>query len=192
MSKVGDFIVLNFLFLISCLPIFTIGSAACSLYICIKKRLADEEGTVFHDYKKAWQENFIPATSINIVVILAIVILFFFSRYIATHMENFLLFIVYLLFLIIVLFSLLYVFPLQATFVNEPMIIIKNSFFTALRHFPYTLALFICTYIPLAITWLFPQFFFFTFLYWVFIGCSTCACLSVLITKQVFKHYISE
>lgn len=190
MSKVGDFIVLNILFLMTSLPIITIGASSCALYICIKKRLADEESTVLNDYKKAWKENFIPATTISIVLIIAMSALFFFSNYIAHHIQNFILLILYLLFFIVISFTTLYLFPLQATFINEPLTIIKNSFLTALKHFPYTVALFISTYMPLAITWLFPQIFFYTFAYWLLIGCSICAICSVSLTKKVFRNYM--
>lgn len=189
MSKVGDFIVLNLLFLITSIPIFTIGASACALYSCIKLRVTDEESTVFQDYKKAWKSNFIPATSITIVYIIAFVIFFFFSRYVAHHIQNFILLIPYLLYFIVVSFSLLYVFPLQTTFINEPLTIIKNGFLTALRHLPATLGLFLCTYLPLAFTWIFPQVFYFTFAYWIFIGCSICSLCSVFITKSVFQQY---
>lgn len=192
MSKVGDFITLNLLFLFTSIPIFTIGASACALYSCIKLRIADEESTVFQDYKKAFKSNFIPATSISIVYILAFVCLYFFSSYIASHIQNFPLLILYLIYFMIVSFSILYVFPLQATFINEPLTIIKNAFFTSLKHLPMTLALFLCTYLPLVITWLFPQIFYFTFAYWIFIGCSICTCCSVLITKIVFQSYISS
>lgn len=93
-------------------------------------------------------------------------------------------------FFIVISFTTLYLFPLQATFINEPLTIIKNSFLTALKHFPYTVALFISTYIPLAITWLFPQIFFYTFAYWLLIGCSICAICSVCLTKKVFRNYM--
>lgn len=192
MSKLGDFIVLNVIFLFTCIPIVTIGASCCALYSCIKKRLKNEEATVLYDYKKAWKENFIPATTISIVYIIGFVILFFFSRYMANHIENFIFLILYMIVFVVITFSLLYVFPLQTTFVNEPLTIIKNSFLTAIRHFPYTLGLFACTYLPLAITWLFPQIFYYTFAYWVFIGCSLCACCSVLLTEQVFRSYIPD
>lgn len=190
MSKVGDCIILNLLFLFTSIPIFTIGASACALYSCVKLRIADEESTVLQDYKKAWKANFIPATTISIVYILAFVLFYFFSSYIASHMQNFLLLILYLIYFVMVSFSILYVFPLQTTFVNEPLTIIKNAFLTSLKHLPMTLGLFICTYLPLVITWLFPQIFYFTFAYWIFIGCSLCACCSVFITKMVFKQYI--
>lgn len=32
MSKIGDFIVLNILFVITCIPIITIGTSFCALY----------------------------------------------------------------------------------------------------------------------------------------------------------------
>lgn len=190
MSKIGDFITLNLLFLITCLPVITIGASCCALYFSIKKRILDKESYIFHDYFSAWKENFKNATCIRSCFLILFPVLFFFSRYFASHLTNLFVVAAYMIFLLCFLFPLMYVFPLQTTFVNTPLHIIKNAFLTAILHLPHTIGLLAATVIPLSITWLFPQALYFTLAYWLLIGCSLTCTASVIITGKALEEYL--
>lgn len=189
MSKLGDIIFLNILFIISCIPIFTIGASCCALYVSVKKRIYEEEASVLSDYKKSFKENFKSATIIFFLLLFCLILLFFFSKYIAFNLEKLFVLIIYLILFVILSFSMLYFFPLQSTFINTPLNIIKNSFLTAFKHFPQTIILFAVTYLPFVFTLMFPQFFYYTFVYWLFLGFSLCSIFSILITQKVFEQY---
>ena len=45
-SKIGDFIVLNLLFIITCIPVITIGASCCALYYTIKKGFSIKNPTL--------------------------------------------------------------------------------------------------------------------------------------------------
>lgn len=190
MSKIGDFITLNLLFLITCLPVITIGASCCALYYSIKKRILDKESYVFHDYVSAWKENFKNATCIWCFFLVLLPVLFYFSGYFVHHLTNIFVVAAYMIFLLCFLFTLLYVFPLQATFVNTPPRIIKNAFLTAILHLPHTVGLLVVTILPVSITWLFPQAFYFTLAYWLLIGCSLTCIATVMITGKAFEKYL--
>lgn len=190
MSKIGDFITLNLLFLITCLPVITIGASCCALYFSIKKRILDKESYIFHDYFSAWKGNFKNTTCIWCFFLILSPAFLLFSRYFANHLTNLLAVAAYLIFLLCFLFTLMYVFPLQATFVNTPHRIIKNAFLTAVLHLPHTIGLLAATVIPISITWLFPQAFYFTLAYWLLIGCSLTCTASVIITGKALEEYL--
>ncbi len=192
MSKIGDFITLNLLFLITCLPVITIGASCCALYFSIKKRILDKESYIFHDYFTAWKENFKNATCIWCFFLALSPALLLFSRYFANHLTNLFVVAAYMIFLLCFLFTLMYAFPLQTTFVNTPLRIIKNAFLTAVLHLPHTIGLLAATVIPVSITWLFPQAFYFTLAYWLLMGCSLTCTASVLITGKALEEYLDS
>lgn len=189
MSKLGDFVVLNILFIITCIPVFTIGASFCALYTVCKKRLADEESYIIRGYLAIWKENFKNATIMWVFFLVWLPILLSLTNLATKHLNNVILFSFCLLIILWYIFSMLYAFPLQASFINTPFRIILNSFLTAMAHLPYTIVLFAVTMLPAVITWLFPGALYFTFTYWLLIGFSLNGILSVLITERVFRHY---
>lgn len=189
MSKLGDFVVLNILFIITCIPVFTIGASFCALYTVCKKRLADEESYIIRGYLAIWKENFKNATIMWVFFLVWLPILLSLTNLATKHLNNVILFSFCLLIILWYIFSMLYAFPLQASFINTPFRIIRNSFLTAMAHLPYTIVLFAVTMLPAVITWLFPGALYFTFTYWLLIGFSLNGILSVLITERVFRHY---
>lgn len=189
MSTVGDIILLNILFVVTSLPVITIGASLTALYASIKKRIRGHESYVFKDYFSEWKSNLKNALIIWIILLPCLAAMLFFTMYIANHLENLAALCAYFLLFLILLFILTYVFPLQATFVNKPLRLILNSLLTALSHLPYTLALIFITSLPVCLTLYFPRAFYFTCAYWLFLGFSVSTIISVVITEKVFKHY---
>lgn len=191
-SKIGDFIVLNLLFIITCIPVITIGASCCALYYTIKKRLLDKESYIIKDYFSAWKSNFRNGTCIWCLFLILFSVLYFFSGYFANHLTNIAVVVAYLIFVLCFFFTLMYVFPLQTTFVNTPLRIIKNAFLTAVLHLPHTIGLLVVTLIPVSVTWLYPQALYFTLAYWLLIGCSLTCIASVIITGYALREYLDN
>ena len=77
MNSLTAFIGLNVIFLITCLPIFTIGPALTALYTVTLKEARKEGGYIFSTYFKAFKENFHQsAAAFLIQLVLALVFLF--------------------------------------------------------------------------------------------------------------------
>lgn len=189
---VGDFIFLNILFVLFSIPIVTIGASYTALYTVIKSRLKDEESYVFKDFLTSFKSNFKNSTLIWTLVLITLIPLYLISSYFVNNMDNLIVIALYMFVLICFLFTLIYVFPLQATFINTPLNIIKNSFLTSLNHLPMTILLCITTYTPIAITLLSPKYIYFSFPYWLLIGFSIMCLCSILVTNQIFNEYIEK
>lgn len=190
MSKLGDLIYLNILFIIGCIPIITIGASTCALYICIKKIMSDEESYLTKDFFVSFKENFNNSTKILLIIAIFCIPLYLFTVFFVNTLGNLIVMCLYVLVLICFTFTLLYIFPLQCTFVNTPFNFIKNAFLTSIRHLPYTLLLFLTVITPIVVTILMPQIFYFSFVYWVVIGFSISSLCSMIITTKVFEDYI--
>lgn len=190
MSLIGDLVLLNLLFVVTSLPILTIGASSCALYLSVKKRTCGEESYIIKDYMKAWKENLKSGVCIWCILLVFLIGMIFFTSYVASHLTNLTAIVLYSFLFMWLSFTLLYAFPLQATFVNTPLKIILNSILTALRHLPWTLTLFLAAYTPLILTLAFPKAVSFTFVYWLLIGFSLSMVFSALILKRVFIAYL--
>lgn len=71
LSKFIDMIILNVIFLISCIPVFTIGAAWTAMYYTCVKVIRRDRGKVWQEYKRSFAANFKTAT--GVWVILAVV-----------------------------------------------------------------------------------------------------------------------
>ncbi|MDO4471106.1 MAG: YesL family protein, partial [Bacillota bacterium] len=61
-SRVSDFLLLNFLFILTSLPIVTLGASITALYSVNLKMVRNEESYITRDYFRAFRKNFKIAT----------------------------------------------------------------------------------------------------------------------------------
>lgn len=75
LSTLGDLIILNFMFLLCCLPIFTIGAAQAGLYTGLRK-LTDKEddGSPAAAFMKGFREGFTKITPAFLIMLVLLVI----------------------------------------------------------------------------------------------------------------------
>ncbi|MGN0294433.1 MAG: DUF624 domain-containing protein [Lachnospiraceae bacterium] len=69
LSRLMDLLVLNFLFLLTSLPIITIGASLTALFSVSMKVVHDEESYISKNYVHAFRENFLQATAAFLVFI---------------------------------------------------------------------------------------------------------------------------
>lgn len=62
-SRISDFLLLNFLFVITSLPVMTLGASITALYSVNLKMVRNEESYIARDYFRAFKRNFKLATS---------------------------------------------------------------------------------------------------------------------------------
>ena len=116
---------LNLIFIITSIPIFTIGASYSALNSVIIKMFRDISIDVIPDYKQAFKENFKQGTIASIINI-TIIVAVFFSYNFYYHFNEFIAYIVLgISFIIIMIFT--YVFPLIASVDLSIKNIYKNS-----------------------------------------------------------------
>lgn len=69
MSKIGDLVLVNILWLVCCLPILTAGASTLGLFTVVNKMAAKEDYTVRTDFFKAFRRDFKQATALWLVVL---------------------------------------------------------------------------------------------------------------------------
>lgn len=78
MNTLAAFIGLNVIFLITCLPVFTIGPSLTALYTVTLKESRKEGGYIFSTYFKAFKKNF-PQSAAAFLIQLALGFIFLFN-----------------------------------------------------------------------------------------------------------------
>lgn len=145
-GKFWDLILLNVLFVVCSVPIFTIGASTTAVYYVTLKLVRDEEGYTIRSFFKSFKENFKQATIIWLVLMAAGCILFldflFFVRIPSGTMTFRTVMLAIFGGMTIVWGAItLYVFPLQARFYNTIKRTLFNAFFMSIRHFLQTIGM---------------------------------------------------
>ena len=155
LSRVGDAMLLSILFVLSCVPIITIGAAFTSLYYTAMKGISGDDGYIWKFYTRSFKQNFKQATGMWLLFLVAFFILsvdiwFWMTQWKATGnviAKPFLFVSVVLLTLAVMTFT--YAFALQAKFDNSWKVQLRNAFLMSIKNFPMTL-LMLLTYLVIA------------------------------------------
>lgn len=73
-NKLADLVILSFCWLISCIPIFTIGAASSALYSAVHKSIRRGKGYVWSGYWSAFRSDFKQATKAWLIMLLIIIV----------------------------------------------------------------------------------------------------------------------
>ena len=140
LTIVCDIVILHFLWLLTSLPVLTIGASTTALYYTTMKCIRNGQGGVVKMFFKSFKDNFKQATGIGILALIAGFICVF-DMYFAINKNLKSMMVIFTIMSLIYLFTVLYVFPLQAQFENTIKATIKNAFLLSIKNLPWTLLL---------------------------------------------------
>lgn len=146
MSNLGDWLILNVLFVVSCFPIITIGMATTAMYKITLKKIRNESRYIAKEYFQACKEEFKQSTLIWLFVLISGGVLFFDILY-ANNINKYLNIAIGCL-LVLWSFIFSYVFALQAQFENTPKNTIKNALYMSVFNLPSTVVIVLLNAIP--------------------------------------------
>ena len=76
LNKICDMCCLNVLWLVCCIPVFTIGASTTALYTVMLKMVKNEEGYIFRGFFKAFKENFKQSTIMWLILLVLGIVCF--------------------------------------------------------------------------------------------------------------------
>lgn len=188
MSAVGDLIILNFIFMISCLPVLTVGAAAVALYrgvLAIRRDEGSSPARVYWDtFRREWKQ----ATVLWLLLLLCAVVpaaaVFWYYRHGSPSVPILALAILTVFFY----FSVLsYAFPLQAQFRNTTLRIIKNAVILTWAYPLRSLAMVAINILPAVNLALFPYWFLRLGFFWFSLGFALLCYGDTGILRPVFS-----
>lgn len=192
MSRLADLILLNLLFLITSLPLVTIGASSTAMFAACFRMDTDREERLIRDYFCTFRAEFKTGTLLWLLVVLcfsgpaASAVLFSgltgplrYARIPCAALA------------LLSLMMLGYVFPLQSMFKNTPRETLKNAFLLSIAHFPRSLVITAITVLPLVLLILEPILFLqMGFLWAVLYFSAGTYCITKLLRK-VFAPYLT-
>lgn len=190
-NKLTDLIILNILFIITCLPIITIGTSFTALYQTTMRIADNTESYITKNYFIYWKQNLKQGTLLWIpsLVLLTLCILNLcllpsmpptLYRTISLYLQFVLLFLLYGI--------LLYSFSLPAEYRCSLSNTIRNASLIAFKHLPVTCLCICISVLPLSLNLLIPK-----ITGWILspiflIGCSGIAYLHSIILHKILKN----
>lgn len=194
-NRLWQLIILNLLFILTCLPMITIGASLTALYYTCLKLVRKEESSMLKDYWHSFKLNFKQSTVIFLIVALIGLFLFIDYYYIGiltASAGNFGRYVFYAIILLYLLF-VTFVFPLQSRFSNPISQTLKLGLILTLRYIPYTFSALLITVGP-SLIWLlnFGDSWMLYTIVMTLIGYSGTVYLHAAIFNQVFKPYVEQ
>ena len=190
LDKFASLLWLNILWLVCSIPIVTIGASTTAMYYVALKMVKNEESYITKSFFKSFKQNFLQATIIWIVLLIAAALVvydlivcrnntsgIFAVINVAAYAAGF-----------IVILVGLYVFALLAKFDNTTVNTVKNAFFISILNIPYTLVIVAFTTIPFVVAYFVPQLIPLS----VFMGGSLVAYLSSIPFNKIFDKLIEK
>lgn len=155
-SRLCDIVILNVVFLITCIPIFTIGAANTALYDVVFRMDTEREGKLLASYFRAFRENFRQSTALWLILLLFGAATYVnMTRFSILGEEAWLLgyglFVVSMLVLLLEVFLFSYSFPLLSRFRNSIRQTALNALLLAIGNLPRTLVLTVINCFPWAL-----------------------------------------
>lgn len=154
LARITDFMLLNLLFLLCCIPIVTIGASVTALHYVIMKEVIDqEEPGITATFFKAFRQNFKKATLAwtGVLLIVAVIIMdVMILTANGTHLTGW--FMALILVVVVAVFTVaMYTFALMARFENTLRQTVKNAMLMSLRHAVKSMTMMIVYISPFAL-----------------------------------------
>lgn len=194
-SRICDIVVLNLVFLLTCIPIFTIGAANTALYDVVFRLDTEREGKLLATYFRSFKENFLQSTALWLALLLFGAATYMnMTRFSVLGEKAYLLgyglFIVSMLVLVLEVFIFSYGFPLFSRFRNSTRQTTLNALLLAIGNLPRTLVVTVINCFPWAL--LLVNFYAFIRLgfIWLALYFAAAAYFNSRVLKKVFDSLI--
>ena len=141
LTGLTNLIIVNLVFIITCIPFITIGASITALYRITISIVAGDNPAVLREYFKSFKDNFVKST-LFFLLYLALGAFFGFEIYmVRTMMAENMQWVQYpaYFFIFAVFASACYAFPLIAWFEESFKQVLKNSLLIALTNLPFTI-----------------------------------------------------
>ncbi len=193
-SRISDIVILNLVFLITCIPVVTIGAAWTALNYTAMNAVQNDDGYIAKRYWKAFKENFKQSTVVWLIMllvgfVLSVDVYFWVNYWKAEQLPYVPVLIILSVFMLFVyLMILMWVFPIMAKFKNTTGKYIWNALALAINHFPWTIVMMI---VAVAVLFL-CYFYFYMTVFMIVCGFGLLAFGYAFVFLFMFKKHMPE
>lgn len=193
MSRAADLILLNLCYLLTCLPLFTIGAASAALYaVCFRFGTAEEQGAV-RGYFRAFRENLRRGTGLWLVLLLCGGTAAF-NAWVIFAMPGPARFLAVLFAILLVLAVLIYgyAFPLLSQFDDGVWHTLRNALILSLGYLPRSLLIAAVNAFPFLMLVRDPYGFLQAAFLWTALYFALAAYVNTFLLRRVLAPYLTD
>lgn len=191
LSRFADIVILNVVFLLTCLPVFTIGAANAAMYDVVFRMDTEREEKLLRTYFRSFKDNFRQGTVIWLFLLLfgaaSCVNMVQFSEIGGTL--GYILFLFAMLVLLVAVLVFSYAFPLLSQFRNSIQDTLKNALLLSIAHLPRSILIAVINCFPWALLVLNLYAFVKLGFLWVSLYFAAAAYFNSRVLNKVFKPY---
>lgn len=194
LGRICDFILLNILWVICSIPLFTIGASTAALYTVMLKIVKNEEGYIVRGFIGAFKENFKKSTIIWLILAVIGITIGVDLR-LVLEMESTMRTVFQTIFTvlgIVWLCVVIYVFPLTARYESTIRNTFKNALLLCVAKLPYTVLMVVITAGPVILTLLNGSTLLAGLPLWIVVGVSLVAWMNSLLLRKVFEIFHTD
>lgn len=192
MGRLADILILNILFIITSIPVITIGASLSALsYTCLKIWDNDAQSYIT-DYFYAFKQNLKQSTLLYLLHILIGAALSFLAYQILQNGADLLLYVCISVLRLFHIVIVLYSYFISARFENTIGNILLHSFVLSITHFGYSIAILSIAGIPLLCYVLIPQYMPLVFVAYAFVGIGMSFVLMGYFFHKIFAKYLPK
>lgn len=191
LSDITNLIILNLLWIISCIPAVTIVPATAAMYYTTMKMVKKEDPYIVRSFFRAFRQNLRQGIVLSVIFALAVGLLYVDMQVLQSFPSGFhmVLLIAFYALCVLTAMAAAYVCPLLSRFNNTIISTLKNSLIIGLSHPLKTIAILTIDAIPLLLFLYWPNYFMSTLLFWVLLGFSAIALVTSTILNKIFVKY---
>lgn len=192
-SRAADLAILNLLFLLTSIPVITIGASYTALYKSVFAIGTKRESGTVRSYFRAFKANLKQSTMLWLLLLFAGAMLaadYFLFEKIPGGLGG----IRFLFALLgaVAVFIACYAFPLTALFDNTLMGTLKNALFISIGNFPRSVVIAVLQVFPFFLVLRYPMYFFTTGFIWLAVYFSAAAYISSLLMRRAFAPFLPD
>ena len=194
LTHIFDFILLNILWLLTSIPVVTLGAATAALYSVMMSVVEKKEGYIIKDYWKAFCRNFKQSTVVWILLLFLGACLWFDLTLIGVVPGLFRQIGTVVLGAVLIFYFMecIFVFPLIAKFENSTGNMIKNALLIPVSRLPYALMILFMTGAAIIVTFLNQRTIMIGAVIWSAIGVSVLSYANSLLLVKMLAPFMLE
>lgn len=192
LTLLTNLIILNFLWLICCIPVFTAGAATTALYYTLIQFQTAKNDSVLNPFFHAFTDSFKQATLFWIPILAALALLIFNISYLLVNEVSMIHWSLIIVAMFVVIALLTYLFPLIARYHMGWRELISTSISLFILHLPLSLVIILLSSIPVIIGLVFPAVFLSLGIIWIGFGFSFIAYLNSKLFLRIFNKHIKS
>ena len=194
LGKITNIVILNLLFIISCLPIITIGASITALYYVAMQMVKGQETYIVKEFIKRFKENFKTSTLVWCLILIiggVLVVDLYMSTLISNKLISNILKLLFIMISIVYIFTVIYVFPIISKFENTIKNTVINSILISIQNLPYTIIMAILNLSPLLLINLFSNYWGHIIFFYTVIGFGIIIYINSIFFEKIFNKLIN-